>query len=60
MSATPRMVTTKELAAHMAVSERTVATWRATGRIPFIKLSHHCVRYNLDEVVRRLTTEASR
>jgi predicted DNA-binding transcriptional regulator AlpA len=45
-----RLVTTRQIAAHAQVSQRTVANWRATRRIPFIRINARNVRYRLSEV----------
>jgi len=47
-------VTTRQLANYLQVTTRTLATWRAEGRIPFWRLTPRCLRYNLDDVERAL------
>ena len=47
-------LTTRQLAAHLGVTERTLAPWRRNGRIPFWPINSLCVRYNLAAVERAL------
>jgi hypothetical protein len=39
-----------QLAKHYQVTKRTLTNWRKAGRIPFIRLSPRCVRYDLAAV----------
>jgi hypothetical protein len=32
------------------VTTRTVANWRASGRIPFVRITARCIRYKIDAV----------
>jgi predicted site-specific integrase-resolvase len=43
-------INTRQLAAHLGVSERTLANWRDSGKIPFVRITARCLRYNLAEV----------
>lgn len=47
-------LTTTDLAAHYAVTTRTVANWRAAGKIPYLRITARCFRYDLDQVERAL------
>ena len=49
-----RPVTTDELAAHYKVTTRTIANWRDKGRIPFVRITARCFRYDLDQCARAL------
>ena len=49
-----RPVTTDELATHYQVTTRTIANWRDAGRIPFLRITARCFRYDLDQVERAL------
>ena len=60
MEVKKRFLTTPELAAWLHVSPRTVEGWRLGRKAhldppAFLRLSHRCVRYDLDEVVSWLT-----
>jgi excisionase family DNA binding protein len=44
------LIGTKELADYFAVTIRTVAKWRATGRVPFWRITPRLIRYSLSEV----------
>lgn len=48
-------LTTQELAAHLRVTTRTLADWRARGKIPFLRITARCFRYDLDQVARALS-----
>jgi hypothetical protein len=48
-------LTTEELAAHYQVSTRTIANWRDAGKIPFLRITARCFRYDLDQVARALS-----
>jgi excisionase family DNA binding protein len=45
-----KQLTTKELARHLRVSARTLASWRSSGKIPYWKLSARALRYELSAV----------
>ena len=45
---------TQELADHLQVTTRTLANWRSMGRIPFLRITARCFRYDLDQVERAL------
>jgi excisionase family DNA binding protein len=47
-------VTTRQLANYLQVTTRTLATWRASGRIPFWRLTARAIRYDLSAVERAL------
>jgi len=47
-------VTTQELAEFLQVSPRTLATYRATSRIPFWKINARNFRYRLSDVEKAL------
>lgn len=49
-----RPVTTEELAQHFRVSTRTIANWRDSGKIPYLRITARCFRYDLDQVARAL------
>ena len=48
-------LTTRELADHLRVTTRTLADWRARGKIPFLRITARCFRYDLDQVARALS-----
>lgn len=49
-----KLLTTKELAALYSVTTRTIAEWRATGRIPFLRITARSIRHCADQVERAL------
>jgi hypothetical protein len=49
-----RPVTTAQLAAHLQITTRTLATYRAQRRIPFWKLNARNFRYRLSDVEKAL------
>ena len=54
------MFTTKELAAHLALSQSTLRAWRLRGEgPPFIRLGARNVRYPLDQLERWIESCAS-
>ncbi len=55
--ASKRLVTPKELAQILGVSERTVLSYRRIGLIPGIQLSQTTIRFDLDEVLEVLKQE---
>lgn len=48
-------LTTEELAEHYQVTTRTIANWRDMGKIPFLRITARCFRYDLDQVERALS-----
>jgi len=49
-----------QAAAFLAVSPRSLRTWRVTGRGPqFVRLSSRCIRYSHAELVRWIDERAS-
>ncbi len=53
-------INTRQLAAHLGVSERTLANWRDTGKIPFVRITARCLRYSLEEVEAALKRNSAR
>ena len=49
-----RPVTTSQLADHLQVSTRTIASYRAKRKIPFWRLNSRNIRYRLSDVERAL------
>lgn len=49
-----QLLSEKNLAEMLDVSPRTLRTWRAEGRLPFIRISQGTVRYELEEVMAAL------
>lgn len=47
-------LTTNGLADHYGVTPRTIANWRAVGKIPYLRITARCFRYDLDQVERAL------
>jgi len=47
-------VTTRQLAAHFQVTPRTLANWRAQGRIPYWKINSRNFRYRVSDVEKAL------
>jgi excisionase family DNA binding protein len=47
---TEQPLTTAQLAKHLQVTTRTLATYRANGRIPFWRLNSRNIRYRLSDV----------
>lgn len=43
-------ITTRQLANYLRVSTRTLANWRAEGRIPFWRLTARAIRCDLSSV----------
>ncbi len=41
---------TRDLAAHLRVTPRCIQNWRDAGKIPFVRITARCIRYNLAEV----------
>jgi predicted site-specific integrase-resolvase len=53
-------VDTATLAAHFGVTPRCTQNWRDAGRIPFIRITARCLRYNLSEVEAALSRKKGR
>jgi excisionase family DNA binding protein len=49
-----RPVTTSQLAEHLQVTERTIATWRHDGLIPFWRINARSFRYRISTVEKAL------
>lgn len=49
------LLTTEDLAAHVKVTPRTIQNWRDAGKIPFLRITARCFRYDLDQVERSLS-----
>ena len=49
-----RPVTTAELARHLQVTTRTLATWRMSGLIPYWKINPRSFRYRISTVEKAL------
>lgn len=47
-------MTTRQLANYLQVTTRTLANWRAEGRIPYWRVTARAFRYALSEVERAL------
>ena len=45
---------TRDLAAHLKVTPRTIQNWRDAGKIPFVRITARCFRYDLAEVEKAL------
>ncbi len=54
LGAREKPVTTKQLANYLQVTTRTLANWRADGRIPYWRVTARAFRYTLSEVERAL------
>lgn len=50
------LLTTEEIAAYLSTSVKTVYKWSSQGRIPCIKFSKKCIRFDLDKVQGWLAT----
>lgn len=58
MTTTNTLLTPRGAAAHLAVTERTLAQWRWKGFGPaFVKLSGRAVRYQLDALIAWVATQ---
>ena len=53
-AAVERPVTTAELAKHLSVTPRTLATYRAERKIPFWRINSRQIRYRISDVERDL------
>lgn len=47
--------TTQDVARHCQVTTRTLANWRASGRVPFVRITARCIRYRLADVEKALS-----
>lgn len=47
-------LTTKQLAEHLQLCDRTIANYRAQRRIPFWRINARCIRYRLSDVEKAL------
>lgn len=48
-------MTVNELAAHLRVSRRTIFNWTTSGKIPAMKITSRCIRYDLEKVMEALS-----
>jgi|GEM_PF-1054122 len=48
-----RLITQKELAKYLSVTEQTIIKWKAKGKIPYLQFGD-VIRYDLNEVNRAL------
>ena len=46
-----RIVDGEELARILKISRRTLEGWQRRKKLPFVRLSHNCVRYKLNDVL---------
>lgn len=46
----PGAMTTADVATRYQVTTRTVANWRASGKIPFMRITTRCIRYKIADV----------
>ena len=53
-AAEPPLISKQELARDLKVGCRTIEAWVAARKIPFIRLGHRTLRFNLDDVRRTL------
>ena len=51
---------TRDLAAHLRVTPRSIQNWRDAGKIPFVRITARCIRYDLSEVEEALRSQKSR
>ena len=54
LSAVEQPITTRQLAQHLQLTDRTIATYRAKRLIPFWRLNSRNIRYRLSDVERAL------
>lgn len=54
------LLDTRELAAALGESERTIRTWKVRGAIPVVVLGYRTHRYRLDDVLRALAKRTIR
>lgn len=50
MTGKQKYYTGPEIAEYLNVAARTIEKWTWQRRIPHIRVSHRCVRYNVEEV----------
>jgi excisionase family DNA binding protein len=50
LGAREKQISTRELAAFLRVSTRTVHAWKAQGKIPYWKIGQRILRYELSAV----------
>ena len=55
LSAVEQPITTRQLAQHLQLTDRTIATYRAKRLIPFWRLNSRNIRYRLSDVERALS-----
>lgn len=58
-SAEPLLLSVKEVSRRLAIAERTVRAWIATGRLPVVRLARRCVRVPAEAVERIARGEAA-
>jgi excisionase family DNA binding protein len=46
----PRLLSVRQVAALCGVSDRTVASWRSSGRLKAVKMGERCIRYAIEDV----------
>jgi excisionase family DNA binding protein len=44
------LLTPQEIASYLQISDKTIYKWSSQGRIPCIKFSKKCVRFDLEKV----------
>ncbi len=54
LSAVEQPITTRQLAQHLQLTDRTIATYRSKRLIPFWRLNARNIRYRLSDVERAL------
>ena len=54
LSAVEQPITTRQLAQHLQLTDRTIATYRAKRLIPFWRLNSRNIRYRLSDVEKAL------
>jgi len=50
MKSEDRLLTVKQIAGYLQVKLKTIYKWTSQGRIPCIKFSGRCVRFDLEKV----------
>ena len=56
MKSEDRLLTVKQIAGYLQVKLKTIYKWTSQGRIPCIKFSGRCVRFDLEKVKKWLGT----